>query len=73
MLDNLIDCLECGIPCGNRHQRFFCVPGPFFVPNEYYLCEEHKDKQFYFEDLYNEDGTRKPITHSKDRCRHEGL
>jgi hypothetical protein len=54
-----INCLECGKDVTNRLPHYFVVPGHIIVPNEYYLCNDHKDNQFSFEDIYNNDGTRK--------------
>lgn len=55
----MVKCLECGIKIDMPWPRFFVVPGHIMVPNEYYLCDKHKDKRFTFEDIYNNDGTRK--------------
>lgn len=55
----MVKCLECGIKIDMPWPRFFVVPGHITVPNEYYLCDKHKDKRFTFEDIYNNDGTRK--------------
>lgn len=51
-------CLECGSKFA-LHTRFMVIPGHIMVPNQYFLCDEHKDKTFNFDDIYNKDGTRK--------------
>src|SRR5271168_538729 len=56
---SLFECLKCGKETNNQNQRFFTIPGFIIVPNEYYLCEEHKDLRYSFKDIYNEDGSRK--------------
>jgi hypothetical protein len=53
-----MECLE----CGNKEKletRFLVIPINMYVPNQYFLCEKHKDKTFDFYDIYNEDGTKK--------------
>ena len=55
----MIDCLKCGKKCNNANQRWMCVPGYIMVPSEYYLCNEHKDIRYSFEDIYDVDGSRK--------------
>lgn len=54
-----INCIECGSYTSNTKPRWFIVPSHIFVPNQYYLCEVHKDNKISFEDIYNQDGTRK--------------
>jgi len=57
---NKIICLKCGKECPSvyeRYELFFIIPHPFYVPNKYYLCMEHKNERFRFEDVYNPDGT----------------
>lgn len=55
----MITCIECGIKVNNGNPRWLLIPGHIIVPNQYYLCDKHKDIQINFEDIYNEDGTRK--------------
>lgn len=50
--------LECGSKEIHRGKPLFmCLPGTVLVPSQYYLCKEHKDLRFNFEDIYNEDGS----------------
>ncbi len=51
-------CFYCERP--SEHMRFLGVPGHIMVPNSYLVCDDHKDKFLKFEDIYNEDGSRKP-------------
>lgn len=37
------------------------IPGAIVVPNSYYLCEKHHYVTLEFDDVYNDDGTRKDI------------
>jgi len=53
------NCQKCGAPASLRNLRFFVVPGHIMVPNSYLLCDEHRGFRYNFEDIYNEDGTRK--------------
>jgi Protein of unknown function (DUF551) len=53
------DCLKCGKFTSAYHARYFVIPIPIVVPNEYYLCDEHKDLKYDFDDLYERDGRRK--------------
>ncbi len=62
--DTRPDCLKCGSKNVTEHSYYFIIPGMIIVPNEYRLCKKHKDLRFSFEDVYNEDGSRKEI--SKD-------
>ena len=55
----MIECLECGKPVENIMPKYFCITGDILVPNEYYLCDTHKDKSFSFEDIYNSNGIRR--------------
>lgn len=58
------ECLTCGSKeVSNTSVRYFCVPGMVMVPNSYLLCEQHKGLQYSYEDIYEEDGTRKKIDH----------
>ena len=57
----MIECLKCGKEVNNQHQRWIVNPTMFIVPCEYFLCEEHKDINYNFHDIYNNDGTRKEI------------
>jgi hypothetical protein len=55
---SLYQCLKCGKKVGNMHQRYFVIPVHIWVPTEHYLCDEHKDIRYTFEDVYNDNGTR---------------
>ncbi len=57
----MFDCLACGREVDNTRPRFFVCPGMIMVPNEYYLCDDHKDRTYTFEDIYNKDATRKKV------------
>jgi len=64
MTNETFDCLACGskeVDC--RMVRYFAIPGMIIVPNSYLLCDEHKDVQYHYDDLYHEDGKRKVIDH----------
>ena len=50
-------CLYCNAPA--TITKYLGIPGYIIVPNEYALCAEHKDKCLRFEDVYNDDGSRK--------------
>ena len=66
----MLDCLNCGKEVGNRNERWFVNPGSIIVPSQYYLCDEHKNVRYEFDDIYNNDGTRKKdIDHKKIRER----
>jgi len=57
-------CLTCDSEKADpRIVRYFSIPGYIMVPNSYVLCPEHKDLQYYFEDIYDENGKRKTINH----------
>ena len=56
-----LHCLTCGEETNNNNPRFMVIPGHIIVPNEYYLCDLHKDIFYSFEDVYNPDGTRKTV------------
>lgn len=56
------DCLVCGKSDAYNIIRYFVIPGHIVAPNSYALCKEHIDIQYTFEDIYNEDGSRKPLT-----------
>lgn len=55
------DCLQCGSKNVIQNPRYFIIPGYIIVSNEYYLCDMHKHLNFYFDDIYNQDGSRKEI------------
>ena len=50
-------CLVCGkdIYGLDAHERYFCIPGQIIRPNAYRVCEEHKDANFTYEDIYGEE------------------
>lgn len=56
---SLYDCLKCGKKVSNIHQKWFAIPHDIWVPANYFLCDEHKNLEYKFEDIYNKDGTRK--------------
>lgn len=56
-------CLICGDDA--IHQRFMGIPGYIMVPNMYFLCESHKDDHLLFENVYNDDGSRKELRQSQ--------
>ena len=58
----MFECLACGSKSARNMERYFVVPGHIMVPNCYLLCDEHKHLNFTFEDVYNNDGSRKAIT-----------
>lgn len=41
------------------------IPGYIMVPNMYFLCDKHKEEFIKFEDVYNDDGTRKELRQSQ--------
>lgn len=63
---SMLECLVCGKKSAYSQQRYFVVPGFIMVPNCYFLCEEHKHLNFSFENVYNDDGTRKKIDLEKN-------
>lgn len=58
-------CLTCDKPVQhwNQRVRYFCTPGTLIVPASYVLCDEHKNLQYFYHDIYEENGTRKEINH----------
>jgi len=56
-------CLICGDNA--MHQKFMGIPGYIMVPNMYFLCDKHKEEFIKFEDVYNDDGTRKELRQSQ--------
>ncbi len=63
-----MDCLNCGKEVRNLNNiRYFCNPTPYIMlPCSYYLCDEHKDLRYLFEDIYeikNDKPVRKEIDH----------
>ena len=60
-----LDCLTCGKETSNVHTRYFVVPGFIMVPNSYTLCDEHKNINYYYNDIYDEEGKRKKINHDE--------
>lgn len=59
------ECLTCGSKNTINTVRYFVIPGLFCVPNSYLLCEKHSKLQYYYEDIYDEEGNRKKIDHQK--------
>lgn len=57
-----MNCLKCGNHASNQNPRYFVIPIPIVVPNEYYLCPEHENLTLDFDSIYNRDGTRKCVT-----------
>lgn len=55
----MFECLKCGKQTNNAMVKYMVLPGTIIVPNEYYTCHDHKDLFFKFEDVYNDDGSRK--------------
>jgi hypothetical protein len=59
------DCLACGSKeVQTNNTRYFVVPGFIMVPNEYLLCKDHKHVQYFYEDIFDENGNRKKIDHA---------
>jgi hypothetical protein len=48
--------------CGEKSitTKYLVCPGTIMVPNAYSLCGKHKDKVLKYEDVYEENGKRKP-------------
>lgn len=50
-------CIKCGcyINLNFSHIRYFVSPPNYIIyPHGYYLCDEHKDLSYSFEDIYEE-------------------
>lgn len=58
-------CLTCGKHAPHHNVRYFVVPGHIMVPNSYLLCDEHKELQYFFDDIYDENCEVKKIDHNK--------
>jgi hypothetical protein len=58
-----MNCVFCGDKPTN--QRWLLIPGTIIVPNTYFVGESHKEKDLFFQDVYNEDGSRKVLRQSQ--------
>lgn len=63
-----MECLNCGAKVRDyNNQRWFVNPTVMIVATSYFLCNEHKDLSYRFEDVYEiKDGKpiRKEIDHN---------
>lgn len=59
------ECITCGSRKVEYIPRYFVIPGSIVVSNSYLLCNDHKHLNYYFNDIYDEEGKRKPIDHEK--------
>ena len=55
-------CLSCGRKVQSTQEFYMVTPGHIVVPASYYLCDDHKQHRYSFEDIYNPDATRKTDT-----------
>lgn len=52
--------MRCGDKMVTGNAYYMVTPGKIVCPAEYYLCQKHRNMPVSFEEVYNEDGTRKP-------------
>lgn len=52
-------CLFCDK--GSITTKYIVNPSYVIVPSAYNLCKDHEQVWLKYEDIYNEDGSRKPI------------
>ena len=60
------ECLTCGSKKVDPNRVMYMVIPGMIIPGGgtmYLLCDEHKNVRYNFDDVYEEDGTRKNIDH----------
>jgi hypothetical protein len=53
------------LTCGERGDtmRYFVLPANFIASNSYYLCKNHANLKYEWDDIYDEYGVRKKISY----------